>query len=203
MDGFKTFKYYTAIKLHFTNPKYDVFANRGHVKGSYDKFMSRNDRYLFEKLGRQFDVDKDMIQFIASNFMYGNPDLVYDSNDSQFNYKEFLRRRQSITRIFTDDLDTISNAHATYDFGCNKIPDVLQLYMAKKITLETIVILDSLDDIVTKMRQNSHVALLLGDELHRIEKSRGFVKFDSHKVMAPYDEFISEMKKVQDIPAIA
>ena len=51
MDGFKAYKYYMAIKLHFTSLKYNVFETRGHVKGTRDTFNSRNDRYIFE-IGR-------------------------------------------------------------------------------------------------------------------------------------------------------
>jgi hypothetical protein len=193
MDGFKTFKYYTAIKLHFTKPKFDVFQNRGRVKGTLQTFLARNDHYLFEKLGRQFTADKDMIQFIASNFMYGNPEFVYDSSGAMENYTEFLRRRQSITRIFTDDLDTIIKSGAQYYFSGQDIPDVLKLLMSKEITLETVVILNTLDDIVSKMKQSTQVQLMLGDELQKIEKSTGFVKFDSHKIAGPYEEFMAEI----------
>lgn len=194
MNGFKAFKYYTAIRLHFTSPKFNVFVNRGHVKGSYQAYTSRNDYSLFEKLARMFGSDKELIQYLASNFMYGNPDVVYDPDLSMINYKEFLKRRQSITRIFADDLDTIIQSGAQYQFSGLQIPDVLQLLMAKRITLETLVILDTLDGIVDKMKQSSHMSLLLGDDLHRIEKSRGFVKFDSERIKQPYSEFVQEVE---------
>ncbi len=61
MDGFKAYKYYMAIKLHFTKDGFDVFKNRGNVKGTREAFNARNDSYLFEKLARKFPVDKDLI----------------------------------------------------------------------------------------------------------------------------------------------
>lgn len=193
MDGFKAFKYYTAIKLHYTNPKFDVFVNRGRVKGSFSSFTNRNDRMLFEKIARQFPNDKDCIQYIAANFMYGNPNLVYHADEAMDNYKEYIRRKQAITRIFAVDLATIIDSGADYDFSGQKIPDVIQLLMAKKISLETIVILNDMDGIVEKMKQSS-VALLMGDELLKIEKSKGFVKYDSYKVMGLYQNFLEEIK---------
>lgn len=188
MNGFKAFKYYTALKLHFTNPRFDVFVNRGHVKGSYEKFLERNDRSMFERLARQFD-DKDYIQYIASNFMYGNSEMIYHSEDAMTNYKEFLRRRQSITRVFDNDLQLIINSGAQYEFSGQKIPDVVQLFMAKKITLETMTILNDMDDIVNKMRQNGQLSLLLSDDLLRIEKSKGFVKWLPEKVEPLFTKF--------------
>lgn len=195
MDGFKAYKYYMALKLHFTSPKYNVFKTKGNVRGSMDKFMSRNDRFIFEKMAREFRDDKDYIQFIASNFMYGNPDVVYDRDGAMSNYKEYLKRRQSITRVFQDDLHTIVESGAEYNLSGNKIPDVIQLYMAGKITLETLVILDSLDSLIERMKQDSHLSLLLGDEFTRIEKSKGFVKFDSEKIKSRYSNFLEEVKQ--------
>lgn len=188
MDGFKAFKYYMALKLHFTQPKFDVFVNRGHVKGSYEKFLNRNDHMIFERLGRQFN-DRDFIQYVASNFMYGHSDMIYDNTDSMANYKEYLRRKQSITKVFSDDVQVIMDSGAQYEFSGNKIPDVLQLLIAKKITLETVVILNDMDHFVDQMKQST-IALMLGDELLRIEKAKGFVKYVPEKIKPIYDEYL-------------
>lgn len=188
MDGFKAFKYYTAIKLHFSTPKFDVFVNRGHVRGSYQKFLDRNDHMIFEKLGRQFN-DKDFIQYVAANFMYGNPEVIYDPTDALANYKEYLRRKQSITKIFNDDVQTIIDTGASYDFSGSKIPDILQLFMGKRITLETVVILNDIDNFIDELKQGT-IALLLGDELLKIEKSKGFVKYVPEKIMPIYNELL-------------
>jgi hypothetical protein len=193
MDGFRAFKYYTALKLHFTDPKFDVFVNRGRVRGTLQRFQMRNDRLLFEKLARQFPIDKEYIQYIASNLMYDNPDVVYQSDEGMANYKEFLRRRQSITRVFQDDLDTIVKSGAQYKIVDDNIPDVIQLLISKKITIETAVILNQLDDFIGKIESN-HVHLMFGNLIMRIVKSTKFVKYDSYKVMNHYQNFIEEVK---------
>lgn len=193
MDGFKAFKYYMALKLHFTNPKFNVFDNKGHMKGSLQKFMSRNDSKLFEKLARQFD-DREYIQYVASNFMYGNTDVVYNTSEAMNNYKEYLRRRQSITRVFENDLDTITKTHVKYDLGGLSPLDIIKLYLADKITLETMVILDNIEHIVSKLRQDASVSLLLDNQLTTIEKSHKFVKYDENKIDRTYKHFTGEMK---------
>lgn len=194
MDGFKAYKYYMALKLHFTDPRFNVFVNRGRVRGTRDKFMARNDRTIFEKLARMFESEKEYIQYIAANLMYGHSQVVYESADSMANYKEFLMRRQSITKIFTDDLATIINTNAQYSFSGQDVPDVLQLLMSKQITLETMVILNDQDKIVDQMKQNNQIVLLLGDELTRIEKSKGFIKYDLARIMGPYLSFLEDLK---------
>ena len=83
MTGFKAFRYYIALKLHFTKEKFDVFENKGHIKGSYAAFDARNDKYLFEKLARKFPKDQDIIQFIVANLSIGNDNIIYGMEEAE------------------------------------------------------------------------------------------------------------------------
>lgn len=193
MDGYKAFKYYIAIKLHFNSGKYDVFTNKGRIRCSKDAFFARNDHKLFEKLARQFD-DRELIKYIVANMMYGNNDAIYNLSDGMSNYKEFLRRKQSITRIFQNDLETILKSKVKHDFSGLSVPGVVQLYLARKITLETLVIMDSIDDFVSKIRQHESLSMLLDSDLTTIEKARKFVKFDRDKINKLYTNFKGELE---------
>lgn len=201
IDGFKVFKYYTALKLHFTSPKFDVFTNRGRMRGSREKFLKRNDCRLFEKVARHVKDDKTCIQYLASNFMYRNPDMIWNDEYSDRNYALYVNRKQSITRVFENDLDVLANSQITYNFDTNSIPDIIGMWLTDKISLETVVILNDFDDIVSKMKTREHISLLLGNDLLLIEKAKKFVKYDSYKVMSYYINFIDEVyrKNGQDI----
>ena len=179
MDGFKAYKLYMALKLHFTSPSYNVFERRGRLKGTYEKYLQRPDYGLFEKVGHKWN-ERDYIRYIAANFMYRNPNVIYDEEDGQANYTEYNRRKQSITKIFADDVQKIVDS---------KCKDVLQLYLQGKVTIETMVILDSFDDIVAKARQKESNVLMWGDDLLRIEKAKGFVKYNPNKVVNHYMEY--------------
>lgn len=182
MDAFQAFKFYTAIKLHFTNDNFDVFQNRGHVKGSFSTFQARRDRGLFEKLARQYSAS-EFIKYIASNFMYHNPNVIYDTPQGESNYKEFIKRRQSMTRVFENDVDYIENT------ACFSPTDILQSYVANKITLESAVILDKLTNWVSKLKEESPtITQLMEDDLLLVTKSHGFVKFDPLKIQRIYKE---------------
>lgn len=194
MDGYRAYKYYASIKLHFTSRKYDVFKMKGRLNYSRDRFVQRNDRYLFEKLGARFTQDKDYVHYIASNFMYGHPNVIYDMQQGDVCYKEFIRRRQSITKLFQDDLSTIVS-NGSYNFGGQGVPDVVQLWLSGKIMLETLVILDDMDGWIDRVMLNDHICLILGDDLLRLKKSKGFVKYDSVKVMNPYITFLEDIKE--------
>ena len=133
-----------AVKLHFTTDKYDVFETKGQVKGSRDVFNSRNDHYLFEKLARKFDKDFDLIQYYVANFAYGNDTAIYGNSEAEELYSEWQRRKQSITKIFADDIQKIVD---------NKCKDILQLYLQNKITIETAAILNDFDNFVARARE--------------------------------------------------
>jgi hypothetical protein len=64
MNGYQAYKYFMAVKLHFTTEKYDLFEKRGRVSGTQATFEKRNDRGLFEKLADNFDTDQQLIQFL-------------------------------------------------------------------------------------------------------------------------------------------
>lgn len=204
MDGFKAYKYYMAIKLHFTRDTFNVFKNRGVVKGTREAFNARNDRYMFERLARKFPVDKDIIQFFVANFAYGNESAVYSGEESDTFYMEWLKRKQSITKVFTDDLNTILmdaykkklKEEAIINFTSNEYPTILNLYLGKQIGIETVSILNDIDNMVTQWKGNDAVVLLWENELRRIEKVSGFIKYESSRLMPIYKSFREEIKEL-------
>lgn len=190
MNGHQAYRYYMAIKLHFTTPNFNVFVNGGRVKSSYESFLARRDYKIFEKIARQYPEDKQCIQYFASNFMYGNPNVVYQQDEAASNFNLYLKRKQSITRVFQNDVDFMIDNKVRCNLD-QQIPDVLNMWMCDKITLETVVIINSFDNFVDKMKQ-SDKALLFSDELLRIEKSKGFVKFSPEKTIGLYNRFVEE-----------
>lgn len=204
MDGFKAYKYYMAVKLHFTKDGFDVFKNRGTVKGTREAFNARNDKYMFDKLARKFPVDKDLIQFFVANFAYGNDAAVYSYEEAETNLLEWNRRKQSITKIFSDDcskiiMDAYKNKHkedAIFNLTNKSYSSILKLFLGGQISLETVRILDDLNPMVESWKNNTSMVLLWENELRRIEKSKGFVKYDVDKVSKVFNDFMQEVKEL-------
>ncbi len=178
MDGFKAYKYYMAIKLHFTSQKYNVFETRGHVKGTRDTFNSRNDRYIFEKLSQKYNDDKEIIQFFVSNFAYGNDTAIYGNSEAEELYSEWQRRKQSISKIFVDDLTNIMNMCDVHKFNVDGIfkvvdgdlPVLTSMFLSGKITIETLRIIDDLEPFISTWENDPMIKIVLGDKLLRAEK---------------------------------
>lgn len=204
MDGFKAYKYYIAIKLHFTKDNFDVFKNRGNVKGTRDAFNARNDRYMFEKLARKYPVDKDLIQYYVANFAYGNDAAIYSFEEAETNLLEWNRRKQSITKIFADDCNKILmdackskyKEESIFNLTNKGYSSILKLFLGNQISLESLRIIDDLHPVIDSWKENSSMVLLWENEIRRIEKSKGFVKYDSEKVAKVFNNFIQEIKEL-------
>lgn len=204
MDGFKAYKYYIAIKLHFTKDNFDVFKNRGNVKGTREAFNARNDRYMFERLARKYPVDKDLIQYYVANFAYGNDAAIYSSEEAETNLLEWNRRKQSITKIFADDCNKILmdackskyKEDSIFNLTNKGYSSILKLFLGNQISLESLRIIDDLHPVIDSWKENSSMVLLWENEIRRIEKSKGFVKYDSDKVTKVFNNFIQEVKEL-------
>lgn len=201
MDGYKAYRYYLAIKLHFTTDKFDVFQNRGNVKGTREAFNARNDRYIFEKLAQKHPEDKEIIQFFVSNFAYGNDTAIYAGQEAEDNFMQWNKRKQSITKIFVDDLATLLTHietnrlkhSAIFEFTENEYPVALKMFVGGKISIETLRIIDDFTDILEKWNQNLSVKYIWDNEMRRIKKLTGFVKYDKIKIEKIFSAFKEEL----------
>jgi hypothetical protein len=200
MDGFKAYRYYLAIKLHFTTDKFNVFENRGNVKGTREAFNARNDRYIFEKLAMKRPNDKEIIQFFVSNFAYGNDTAIYAGQEAEDNFQEWQRRKQSVTKVFIDDLasmithiETNKLKHsALFNFTENEYPVALKMFLGRKIAIESLRIIDDLTGVLDKWKDNPTVKYIWDDELRRVIKLTGFVKYDKIKIGKIFEHFKEE-----------
>ena len=198
MDGFKAYRYYLAIKLHFTTEKFNVFENRGNVKGTRDTFNARNDRYIFEKLANKYETDREIIQFFVANFAYNSDTAIYEGKEAADNLLLWNKRKQSITQVFIDDLASIlnyieTNKTSVFTFENDKYPALMQLYMGKKVTIETLRIIDDIHPFLETWSQQNSVKYMWGSELLRIKKLTGFVKYDRIKIEKIFKHFLEEI----------
>ena len=201
ITGFRCYKYYIAIKLHFTKDNYNVFETRGNVKGSEQAFIARNDRYLFERIARKHQTDREVIKYFVANFSYGNDAVVYNENDAEDNLQEWNRRRESLTRIFENDLNEVIlqkekqglSRKQVFEFNLDSPPLLLKMYLGGKVTIETMFLLNKINGYLQLWHNNSSM-LLWEEEIRRIEKCEGFVKFNESKLSPIYASFIEELE---------
>ena len=198
MDGFRAYKYYIALKLHFTTDKFDVFTNPN-VKGTREAFTARNDRYLFDKLARKFSTDRELIQYLVANFAYDNDAAVYNGFEAQDNYVLWQRRKQSMTKTISDDLDTIvlfcEKTKTSFKdlIDTKEFPGLLKLYLGNQITIETMAVFDDYYEYINSWIQELN--LIFKEDCRRIVKVKRFVKYDEPKVTELVKNFFKELSE--------
>lgn len=184
-----------AIKLHLTTDRYDVFKSEGRVSGTRITFEKRNDRFLFEKLGRKFLTPRELIEYFVANIAYGNKHVIY-SNESDEYYDTWVKRKESRTYIFKQQLQYIkdylqdSNLKLEDLFDIhNNIPELLKLYVGGHIHLETMIIINDMENFLPKWKP---LVMLWGDQLRILNKTKNFVKYDKDKIQLIYKTFKEE-----------
>ena len=73
---------------------------------------------------------------------------------------------------------------------------ILKLYLGKQISLETVRIIDDLHPVIHSWKQNTSMLLLWENEIRRVEKAKGFVKYDSNKILSVYNSFKEEINQL-------
>lgn len=179
MDGVKSYKLYISMKLHFTDPKFDVFKTKGRLREpSPAKLYLRPDYKLLVALGNKYD-EITYIKYLAANFMYGYNQVLYNSTVGLEHYKLYQQRRESMTHVFQNDIEKIIES------ACFTPQHLLQWVLSGQITLETFRILDDLEGLIDDLKKTPFADLVSVDLL-RIAKSRGFVKYDPIKIQPIY-----------------
>lgn len=199
IEAFQTYKYFMAIKLHLTTDRYDVFESNGRVAGTRKTFDKRNDRFLFEKLGRKFNTPRELIEYFVANIAYGNNAVIY-SQESDDYYQQWQLRKESRTAMFKKQMSQIYNYlevnHKKYEdlFSIEEnVPELLNLYVGGYIHLETLVILDDFENFLPKWEP---LCMVWGDQLRTINKIKKFVKYDKSKIQSIYNSYKEELAEL-------
>ena len=194
-EGFDAYKTYLALKRHFTSD-YDYFKYNGKVRAGVESFLKRNDKFFFRKLAKKYD-DKELVDFFVSNFIVSDNwigNLI--SQESEDNYVRFKKRRESLIYHFDNELHWLVDYCRSRDLELNKLllvednnhPLLLKLLLQKKISIETIIIMDSVLKFLKHWDNNL-------DDIVWEEKKRLIVKYNK---FLTYDPFVYR-KKLKEI----
>jgi hypothetical protein len=180
-QGYAAYKEYVAVKNHFTSPYYDIFKYNGSVKAGRASFERRNDKLLFCKLAKV----KDVRGFLVANFVDDPKSWVGDvikNSASNKVYVNWLARQQSLQYIFETDLQKLDeNFDANIVVVGGQHPPLLKKIMRKEISIETVVILNSLCKFFKHWSRSITDEVIWPQFKFRCVKYKPFVQFDSNK----------------------
>jgi hypothetical protein len=191
---FDIYKTYLALKNHFTKSNYDYFKYCGKSRASIDSFHKRKDRYFFEKLSRQKNDEEIKYYFVANFIECNDPQSLWVgeiiSNGEQ-NYASWLKKYQSLSYMFKTESEifiTKETINSLFECKSNQHPEILKKYLKKAISLETLVILDSILGYVSRFDKKLLDPVWETVSL-KIKKYRPFLNIDESK----YKEILKEI----------
>lgn len=189
MDPFESYKLYNALKLHFETKGYDAVKYNFKSNVTHKSFFKRKDKYFFAKLGNKYG--KQLREYYVSNFIKGKSyvgDMISDEGEK--NWAEYQRKHQAIHRIFEVDLNTLNeyiNGDFKFDdlFVCDSmnVPFITKLWMREEISIETVIILDSILGFVERSNKVITETIVWPDLYLLITKYKPFVNFDREKCL--------------------
>jgi hypothetical protein len=147
MEGTKAYTRYLALKLHFTTD-YDYFRYGGKTRAmTNESFEKRKDTFFFRKIERRYN-DQELTDFFVSNFVDNNKTKwigELSNIDAEKTYANWKKRIQSFSYMFEQDLliakDKLhtGNPAELWESVSGAHPEILKLYLGKKISIETLI----------------------------------------------------------------
>ena len=149
LSGYETFCLYLAIKNHFKLDNYNYFKYNGKTKNvSKESFLSRRDRFQFEKLARK--CDNPMIHMMV-NFLQDKTWIGDMLDDEAFDHTmRYVKKVQSMSYIFKNEIEKYDNLKSLFKVEDNGYPMILNEYMRGDMSFETIIILDTFVGFIAK-----------------------------------------------------
>lgn len=186
LSAFDTFSLYIAIKNHFTQKSYDFFKYGGKTRISKETFLNRKDKYQFQKLCRLYDAE-EMRTFLVANFLQGDGwvgDLLQD--DAEKVYRDFVKRQQSLSYLFANDLDTslskVNRINDLFQIKSGELPPIISLHLQNEISLETIILLNQFIGFFSKFDEKLSDDFIWPKLRMKCEKLQPFMSFDKNKI---------------------
>ena len=141
MTDYEAYQNYLAMKLHFGG-NYDFHKYNGKVSATLESFEKRKDKYKFARLSKKFS-DPQILDFYLANFIRGKE---WIGDFDQKNWVAHKKIVQSLQYFYENDLEKLLTTSDNFDilFKCKdgNHPKLIKAYLGKKITLETLVILE-------------------------------------------------------------
>lgn len=189
IDSFQAYQLYRSLKLHFTSEKYDFFLYRGSIKNvksikDKNRFLESNTKYYYETLGKH----KDPGNLLVSNFII-NPKMFITeiiSNEGQENYNNRVARLSSLYYNFEQELRQFSSIKQLMSTTSSNLPIIIERYISKRVSAETVVILDSVLNKFDEWQKIDHP--LLDKHVLILKKYKPFVPIDKKRIQKVFEK---------------
>jgi hypothetical protein len=143
MEAIDTYLMYCALKAHFGKTDYDFVTYHGKTRIKRDSFYKRKDRGFFVKISKKYKTEENVKNYFVSNFIKDGKGYV--SNFSDENYEEWKDKRANFYNQFVLEIRPfVKNFNPLFVIKDDEHPILLKEYLGKRVSLETLIILDEL-----------------------------------------------------------
>ena len=144
MQPIDVYLMYCAIKAHFGEGDYDFHRFGGKSKVTRNSFYKRNDRYFFARLGLKYKEYDQIRDYLVANFVRNSRNGWIGQFDEHA-FEDWKKYMQSLTYNFEQELSPhVDDFEKLFEVPEGSHPLLLKEYFGKRVSLETLIILDEL-----------------------------------------------------------
>jgi hypothetical protein len=188
LDPYEAYQLNNALHLHFFS-KYDAFKYNFRVKvGNVESFKNKPSANWYNNIVKRYSVRPELRDFYLANYIAGERWGGMHAAACHDNYVEWLKRTQSLTYNFEQELANLQDTYFKEDIqlsdlflskGTEKWPWIFWIYIHQKaVSIETLALVDNLTDFIVKSNDWIGSKLLWDKETFKIKKYEPFLKFD-------------------------
>ena len=177
MQPIDVYLMYCAMKAHFGKTNYNFFKYGGKSRVPINSFFKRKDRYFFVKLSKKYKTENEIRNYFIANFMMEQRGYVANFNDE--NYEKWQNRQNNFHDIFTSEIQPmIQDFNSLFEIKKSEHPKLMKEYLGKRISLETLIILDELVEYSKKWNEHLKDDILWPDLKKLMNNYKWFLTFD-------------------------
>lgn len=184
-SGLAVYMMYNALRLHFTTDSYDYFKYNGKTNTTKESFLTHKNKYAFYRLSRKHTLE-DARDFFVANFLESDTKWVGEllTEEAEEVYTDWKKRNQSLFYQFESDTQYLLDNYDAHDIikpVDGSFPVLLMQIMRKKVTLETLVIMNNLMNFLPMWEKKIDDDIVWPMWQRKIKKYTPFVVYDKMK----------------------
>ena len=180
MEAIDTYLMYCALKAHFGKTDYDFVTYHGKTRIKRDSFYKRKDRGFFVKISKKYKTEENVKNYFVSNFIKDSKGYV--SNFSDENYEEWKDKRANFYNQFTLEIGPfVKNFNPIFFIKDDEHPILLKEYLGKRVSLETLIILDELVEFTKTWNKKLSEDYIWQDIKKLMNNYKRFLTLDKNK----------------------
>jgi len=190
LTAIEAYKIFQALRLHFTSDSFDFHKYHGKIKIDPSSFMAKKDKLYYYKMAKKIKRE-DFQEYVLANIIEKENLWIKDllEEDSEIIFQRHRKKIQSLSYVFEQDIIKMFSECRLNNIDASNLmvvkngdhPYVLKYYWTKIISLETLIILDMILDLVPTWNQNIKDTLIWPKTYKLMKKYRIFLNIELEK----------------------